>query len=150
VRFLLLPAGIISAANNGKGVTGVVPGMPIIALKVLNKDGSGTLSTIYTALAHVLSLLKSGTCIAAVNMSLTMNDGQSPPDPTDQEVTCKYIRDISAYGTAVVVAAGAPHSPGKHHFLHAGMPSIHSADTTSCHFIADTAILCLRPQATVL
>jgi subtilisin family serine protease len=50
-----VPAGIIGAANNGQGVTGMVPGMPIIALKVLNKDGAGTLSTIYTALAHVLN-----------------------------------------------------------------------------------------------
>jgi hypothetical protein len=81
--------------------------MPIIALKVLNKDGSGTLSAFYTAFAHVLALLKSGTRIVAVNMSLTMNDGLSAPDPADQEVTCGYIHDISAYGTALVVAAGA-------------------------------------------
>jgi hypothetical protein len=80
--------------------------MPIIALKVLNKDGSGMLSTIYTALAHVLSLLKAGKRIAAVNMSLTMNDGQAPPDPASQEVTCSYIREIAAYGTAVIAAAG--------------------------------------------
>jgi hypothetical protein len=80
--------------------------MPIIALKVLNKDGAGTLSTIYTALAHVLTLLKSGKRIAAVNMSLTMNDGQVPPDAATQEVTCGYIKEITAYGTAVVAAAG--------------------------------------------
>lgn len=99
-------AGIISAAVNGRGVTGVVPGMPLLALKVLNKDGSGMLSTIYTALAHVLKLLQSGTRFAAVNMSLTMNDGTTPPDASDRDVTCGYIRDIAAYGTAVVVAAG--------------------------------------------
>lgn len=110
VKFPLLPpapAGIISAAVNGRGVTGVVPGMPLLALKVLNKDGSGMLSTIYTALAHVLKLLQSGTRIAAVNMSLTMNDGTTPPNASDRDVTCGYIRDIAAYGTAVVVAAGA-------------------------------------------
>jgi hypothetical protein len=40
-------AGIIGAKNQGSGVAGVVPGMPIIAFKVLGRDGSGPLDGIY-------------------------------------------------------------------------------------------------------
>ncbi len=44
---LPVPEGIIGAKNQGAGVAGVVPGMPLIAFKVLGRDGSGPLDGIY-------------------------------------------------------------------------------------------------------
>lgn len=43
-------AGIIAAVDNDEGVIGVAPGANLYALKVLNKQGSGTISNIVSAI----------------------------------------------------------------------------------------------------
>lgn len=43
-------AGIIAAVDNEEGVIGVAPGANLYALKVLNKQGSGTISNIISAI----------------------------------------------------------------------------------------------------
>jgi subtilisin family serine protease len=96
-------AGIIGAKNNGAGVFGVVPGMPIVAMKVLGAGGSGSLDIVYKAYAEVLSRLQRGDRIAAINLSL----GAAVSDQNAITTECSWISRIAAYGTAVVVAAGA-------------------------------------------
>lgn len=100
---LLLPQGIISARNNGKGVFGVVPGMPVVAMKVLGSGGSGALDAVYKAYAEVLARLQRGDKIAAINLSLGADVGG---DQNAISVECNWLSKIAAYGTAVAVAAG--------------------------------------------
>jgi subtilisin family serine protease len=95
-------AGIIGARNNGAGVFGVVPGMPIVAMKVLGAGGSGSLDIVYKAYAEVLARLQRGERIAAINLSL----GAAVGDQNAINTECSWVSRIAAYGTAVVVAAG--------------------------------------------
>ncbi|KAF6256959.1 peptidase S8/S53 domain-containing protein [Scenedesmus sp. NREL 46B-D3] len=95
-------AGIIGARNNGAGTSGVVPGMPIVAMKVLGAGGSGSLDVVYKAYAEVLARLQRGERIAAINLSL----GAAVTDQNAIATECNWISRIAAYGTAVVVAAG--------------------------------------------
>lgn len=60
-------SGIIAAYDNGIGVVGVCPGASLIAVKVLNKQGSGTYSAIIAGINYVATNLQTG--INGVNMS---------------------------------------------------------------------------------
>src|SRR5678815_3248042 len=60
-------AGIIGAKNNNFGVLGVASGANLVSLRVLDKDGNGTLSSIIQALAYVNANGKAGD---VVNMSI--------------------------------------------------------------------------------
>ena len=51
-------AGIIGGKNNTIGVLGVASGAKLVSLRVLDKDGSGTLSGIIQALAYVNNIGK--------------------------------------------------------------------------------------------
>lgn len=95
-------AGIIAAKNNGAGVIGVVPNMPILALKVLPKTGSGPLDPIYSAYADVLARLLKGEKIVSINLSLS----SVTDDPDAKKVECDWIQKLQSYGTAVCAAAG--------------------------------------------
>jgi len=55
-------AGIIGAKSNGDGVTGVAPGARIIALKVLDKNGSGNTADILAAIDYLLGIAKKRKC----------------------------------------------------------------------------------------
>jgi thermitase len=95
-------AGTIAAKNNGAGVYGVVPGMALIAYKVLSADGSGTLDTSWIAYSAILSRLQKGEKIVAINLSL----GAITSDSSTRATECGWIRKIAEYGCAVVAAAG--------------------------------------------
>lgn len=100
-------SGIIAANANGRWGVGVAPGMPIYAFKTLDQFGSGMKSDIFRAFDVILQLLQQGAKIAAVNLSLVLNaNSQVPPPQADIEVMCGYVKQIAAYGTAVVAAAG--------------------------------------------
>jgi hypothetical protein len=88
-------AGIIGAKNNSFGVLGVASGATLISLRVLDKDGVGTLSAIISALAYVSANGKAGD---AVNLSLG-EDGIS--DILDQQV-----KNAAAKGIFISIAAG--------------------------------------------
>ena len=88
-------AGIIGAKNNSFGVLGVASGATLVSLRVLDKDGIGTLSAIIEALAYVSTNAKAGD---AVNLSLG-EDGIS--DILDQQV-----KAIAAKGIFISIAAG--------------------------------------------
>jgi subtilisin family serine protease len=101
-------AGIIGAKNNNFGVLGVASGATLVSLRVLDKEGNGTLSSIIQALAYVNANGKAGD---VVNMSLG-EDRVS--DILDQQV-----QTTAAKGIYVSIAAGndgkaaSLYSPGR-------------------------------------
>jgi len=62
--------GIIGARNTGAGVTGMAPGTPLYAVKVLSKSGSGTLSQILCGINWVTASAPA-LGIRVANMSIT-------------------------------------------------------------------------------
>jgi subtilisin len=89
-------AGIIGAKNNNIGVLGVASDATLVSLRVLDKDGKGTLSSIVQALSYISSNAKVGD---VVNMSV--GEDQEPSDVLDQQV-----KAIAAKGIYVAIAAG--------------------------------------------
>jgi hypothetical protein len=68
-------AGIISAQDNGVGVVGTCPGIPIHAIKVLDRNGMGTLSSIIDGLNYCYELaLKHPEKKFIANLSLGTNE----------------------------------------------------------------------------
>lgn len=101
-------AGIIGARNNTFGVLGVASEATLVALKVLDEDGEGTLSAIVLALSYVSANAKAGD---VVNMSV---GGESASEILDQQV-----RNTAAKGIFIAIAAGnegepaGKYSPGR-------------------------------------
>lgn len=99
-------AGTIAARNNGSGVVGVAPGTKIYAVKVLDRRGSGSLSSVVCGIDWVTAnskVLK----IGVVNMSLGgsgSNDGNC--GNTNNDAEHKAICASTAAGVTYVVAAG--------------------------------------------
>jgi len=88
-------AGIIGAKNNDIGVLGIASGASLVSLRVLDKDGKGTLSSIIQALSYISANAKAGD---VVNMSLGEDEAS---DILDQQVQA-----VAAKGIYVAVAAG--------------------------------------------
>ena len=87
-------AGTIAAINNSIGVIGIVPGTKVVAVRVLNRRGSGSNSDVIAGVDYVAGEGSSGD---VANMSLT--GGIS--DALDQAV-----RDAAATGVRFTLAAG--------------------------------------------
>jgi subtilisin family serine protease len=94
--------GIIAAKNQGQGIFGVVPGMPLLAIKVLSKDGSGPLENVYNAYKEIIARLQKGEKIVSVNLSLSSQSD----DEEAKTYECGLVAKIQAFGTAVAAAAG--------------------------------------------
>jgi subtilisin family serine protease len=100
-------AGIIAAKDNVKGVVGVAPGARLWAVRVLDKTGSGRISSIICGLDWVY---KHRDTIDVVNMSLSADaeardeipcgDGDATPL---HRAICRVVNEA---GIPVVVAAG--------------------------------------------
>jgi subtilisin family serine protease len=88
-------AGIIGAKNNDFGVLGVASGATLVSLRVLDKDGTGTLSSIIQALSYVNTYGHAGD---VVNLSL----GEEEPS----EVLDQAVQATAARGIYVTIAAG--------------------------------------------
>lgn len=88
-------AGIIGAKNNDYGVLGVASGATLVSCRVLDKDGTGTLSSIIQALSYISANAKPGD---VVNMSIGEDE---PSDVLDQQVEA-----IAAKGIYFAIAAG--------------------------------------------
>lgn len=88
-------AGTIAAKNDANGVVGVAAGATIVAIKVLNSQGSGSTSDIVAALNYVAS--KGTALCAAANMSL----GGGVSTALDNAVTA-----AAATGVKFALAAG--------------------------------------------
>jgi subtilisin family serine protease len=89
-------AGIIGAKNNNIGVLGVASDATLISLRVLDKDGKGTLSSIIQALSYVSTNAKAGDVV-----NLSVGEDEQPSDILDQQV-----KAIAAKGIYVAIAAG--------------------------------------------
>lgn len=87
-------AGTIGALNNNIGVVGVAPGVRLWAVKVLDSQGSGTLSGIIAGIDWVASRND----IEVINMSL---GGSGQSDAMDTAIVNAFNS-----GVTVVVAAG--------------------------------------------
>jgi hypothetical protein len=87
-------AGIIGAKNNGSGIIGVAANATIVALRVLNDSGSGTLTALIKAVNHVVTYGKAGD---VMNISI----GASASSTLDNA-----IKNAAAKGIYVSIAAG--------------------------------------------
>ena len=88
-------AGIIGAKNNNIGMLGVASGATLVSLRVLDKDGNGTLSAMIQALSYVNANAKAGD---VVNMSLG-EEGIS-------EILDQHVQTTAAKGILISIAAG--------------------------------------------
>lgn len=86
-------AGTIAAKQDNKGVVGVAPEVKLYAVKVLDKDGSGSLSDVIRGMIWCAN-----NNIQVANMSL----GSSMPS----EMLHRALRYAKARGVVVVAAAG--------------------------------------------
>jgi subtilisin len=88
-------AGIIGAKNNSEGVLGVASGANLVACRVFDKNGEGTLGSIIQALSYISSNAKAGD---VVNMSL----GEDEPS----NILDDQVRNIAAKGIFFAIASG--------------------------------------------
>lgn len=92
-------AGIIGAQDNTIGIVGTAPNVNLIAVKVLDRFGSGSDSNIIAGLNYIAQWKTANPSLKGiVNMSM----GGSPSIPLDTAVR----NLINNYGISVVVAAG--------------------------------------------
>ena len=91
-------AGTIGAKNNGQGIVGVAPGVPIYSLKVLASDGTGTTSDLLKAYEWLYYNARA-LGIRVVNLSLTGGGGESDPQ-------CEWVAALARQGLTLVAAAG--------------------------------------------
>jgi subtilisin len=99
-------AGIIAASNRGAGVVGVAPGTTVYSVKVLGRNGSGTLSQILCGIDWVTAHSASMN-IRAANMSLAgagVNDNNC--GKTNKDAEHQAICNSTAAGVTYVAAAG--------------------------------------------
>jgi subtilisin len=89
-------AGIIGALNNDIGTLGVASGATIVALKVLDDDGNGTVSYILDALAYINQKGEAGD---VVNMSLSV-------DADISTILDEEIQSLANRGFFIAIAAG--------------------------------------------
>jgi len=88
-------AGIIGGKNNTIGVLGIASGATLVSVRVLDKDGKGTLSSTIQALAYINANAKAGD---VVNMSFG-EEGIS-------DVLDNQVKAIAAKGIFITIAAG--------------------------------------------
>lgn len=93
-------AGVIGAKNNSLGVLGVASGANLVACRVFDKNGEGTLGSIIQALSYISSNAKAGD---VVNMSL----GEDEPS----NILDEQVKNIAAKGIFFAIAAGNDAKP---------------------------------------
>ncbi len=93
-------AGIIGAKNNTFGVLGVASGAKLVSLRVLDKDGKGTLGSIVQALAYINSIASPGDVI-----NLSVGDDEGTSSILDQQV-----QSTAGRGVLIAIAAGNEHT----------------------------------------
>lgn len=93
-------AGVIGAKNNTIGVLGVASGAILVALKVINKEGEGSLSSILQALSYISANGKAGD---VVNLSVGEEEVS--------EIFDQQIQAVAAKGILFAIAAGNESKP---------------------------------------
>ncbi len=91
-------AGTISAVNQGSGVYGVLPGVQVLPVRVLDAQGNGYTSDIISAIDYVTTNAASLN-VGVINLSLGGYGSASDP-------VCSAIKAAAQRGIIVVVAAG--------------------------------------------
>ncbi|MBI3004717.1 MAG: S8 family serine peptidase [Ignavibacteriales bacterium] len=87
-------AGTVAALDNGIGVVGIAPGARLWAVKVLNRNGSGSISDVIKGVDYVT---QNAASIEVANMSLGGGDSQALKDA---------IKNSADKGVVYAVAAG--------------------------------------------
>ncbi len=103
-------AGTVGATNNGDGVVGVAPGIPIYSVRVLNNAGSGSWASVICGIDWVTANAASLN-IKVANMSLGgtgSDDGHC--GNTNGDAMHKALCNSVAAGVTYVVAAGNSNS----------------------------------------
>lgn len=93
-------AGTIAARNNNIGVIGVAPGAPVVAVRVLNKKGSGSTSGVIAGVDYVAQIGQPGD---VANMSLGGSVSQALDDAV-VAAAAKGIRFALAAGNSAANA----------------------------------------------
>jgi subtilisin family serine protease len=99
-------AGTIGALNNGSGVVGVAPGIPIYSVRVLNNAGSGSWASVICGIDWV-TINAASNNIKVANLSLGgsgVEDGNC--DVTNDALHKAICNSIAKAGITYVVAAG--------------------------------------------
>lgn len=101
-------AGIIGAANNGNGIVGVAPGIPLFSLKVLGPTGRGSLSSVLQAVEWATTSSEAKAVgIRVINLSLAaFLDPASSDYPEVRAAVCGVFERASEAGLVAVAAAG--------------------------------------------
>lgn len=99
-------AGIIAAS--GKTVAGVnVGGVRVIAMKVLDASGTGSMSNVIAAVDRIAELVRAGTKIRAANFSLLQYDPRTPEEYKSTVAWRAFSAlDRSPNAPVLVIAAG--------------------------------------------
>ena len=98
-------AGTVAAANNGSGVVGVAPGTTLYPVKVLDRRGSGSTSTVVCGIDWVTANAASKN-IGVANMSLGGLGDPVESCNTTEDPEHIAICDSTAAGVVYAVAAG--------------------------------------------
>jgi subtilisin len=98
-------SGTIAAKNTGSGVVGVAPGTQLYAAKVLNSQGSGTVSQVICGIDWVTANA-AALNIKVANMSLGGGGGPIGTCASTTDAEYKAICNSTAAGVTYVVAAG--------------------------------------------
>lgn len=104
-------AGTIGAKDNGDGVVGVAPGVPIYSVRVLNNAGSGTFSSIICGIDWVTANTVALN-IKVANMSL---GGSGTEGTCANNALHKAICNSVGAGITYAVAAGNESDDAKNH-----------------------------------
>ena len=92
-------SGIISAIDNGKGVVGVAPKSKLLVLKVIDKNGKGSLEQLIKAIKFAADWIgPNGETVNVINMSLG--------GPTSNDQLHRAIKYARSKGIVLVAAAG--------------------------------------------
>jgi hypothetical protein len=123
-------AGIIAAES--AQVTGVAPGVSLLAYKVLNAGGNGNASDIIAALERALDPNSDGSTVDRADVAnLSLGTRGHPDDPVS-----RAVENAIAHGMVVVVAAG---NDGLNHMI--GTPAgAASAITVGASFRTDQQV----------
>ncbi len=105
-------AGIIGAVgNNSMGIAGVCWNVKLLAIRVLDAEGNGSISDVIAGIDYVTECIKNGLNIRAVNLSLETYLPESPTyDNLSSMPLWQAFKDLDSLNHAVIVVAAGNHS----------------------------------------
>ncbi|KAF8062950.1 apr [Scenedesmus sp. PABB004] len=99
-------AGIVGARNNGAGLVGVSPGVPLFSLRIMDDSGFGLLSGMLSAVKWA-AVNGRANGLRVINLSLAAHlPASSPGYALTLASICPVFAEASAAGVLSVVAAG--------------------------------------------